>query len=77
MGKVKEGEAGDLEVIEDLQSRIAFQEDMITKLNDIVASQELELNSIQKQLRLIYKKVDQLALDDDLPESTIEKPPHY
>lgn len=65
------------EQIEDLQSRIAFQEDMISKLNDTVVEQGMQLMSLQKQLQHVYKKVKNVSFDDDDYDPVDEKPPHY
>lgn len=66
-----------------LQSRIAFQEDTLNSLNDIVAQQSLEIHELRQQLQAVCKKFDEIKLDvSDSPKGSLdsfqpEKPPHY
>lgn len=60
----------------ELQSRMAFQEDAISSLNEIVAKQNLEIQRLQEQLKLVYKRIVDLKPEHD--EGTSESPPpHY
>lgn len=67
----------DDERINDLQSRLSFQEDTLSTLNERIAEQEQAIDMLQKQLQHIYKKLKTLegavgdAGQDDAP------PPHY
>ena len=63
------------QVIE-LQSKLSFQEQTITELNDALVSQQQQID----QLRLLVKDLrDQLEnLEEALPfNQQSEKPPHY
>jgi len=66
------------EPIEDLQARVAFQEDLIQSLNDRVVTQEKELLMLQKQLQHVYAKLKGLErnMSDGAGEQDVP-PPHY
>ncbi|WP_045858906.1 SlyX family protein [Teredinibacter purpureus] len=70
------------EVIDDLQSRIAYQEDTINTLNQQVITLDKEVHDLQKQLHLLYKKVDDVVYQLEQGQTTVaalhdERPPHY
>ena len=52
-------ELGD-ELIE-LQTRIAYQEDTITQLNNVVTKQDADILQLQQQMRLLAKRIDELS----------------
>ena len=66
------------ELIE-LQTRMAYQEDTITQLNNVVTKQDADIIQLQQQVRLLAKRLDELsfAQDDGGEESPNERPPHY
>lgn len=63
----------------DLESQVAFQEDMIDSLNQLVSRQSEELHLLQRHLRLVADKVAPLVdQQDGTPYNAAdEKPPHY
>ena len=61
--------------IDDLQQRLAYQEDMLQSLNDRVAHQDKVIMQLQQQLQAHHKRVDDLVFS--LESKGIEKPPHY
>ena len=66
------------EQIEDLQARVAFQEDLLSSLNNRVAEQEHEIEVLKKQLKIVYKKVSSLAGSiESAGEADEAPPPHY
>lgn len=68
----------DERVLSDIQSRIAFQEDALNSLNDVVATQSREIQELRSQLKLLYKKMDDLnySLEQNADDSD-SPPPHY
>ncbi|WP_188150696.1 SlyX family protein [Teredinibacter waterburyi] len=70
-----------LEAIEDLQARMAFQDDTIGALNDQIAKLSGEVVSLQQQLRELYKKLDEVAYEMEQGKTGAsagnEPPPHY
>ncbi len=65
------------ELIE-LQTRIAYQEDTITQLNNVVIKQDADIIQLQQQMRLLAKRIDELSFTqgDGSEEITNDRPPH-
>ncbi|UTF60898.1 SlyX family protein [Gilvimarinus sp. DA14] len=65
--------------IEDLQSRLAFQEDTLSELNAIVARQDRQIEALTDALTRLAKKLDDMAYDAQQSTATAasEVPPHY
>ena len=63
----------------DVQTRIAYQEDTLTQLNDVITRQDAEIIQLKQQLRLLALRIDEMqrnpAQAND--EITNERPPHY
>jgi len=66
------------ERLEDLEARIAFQDDLIERLNDVVARQDREILALTQRLTALERRLA------DLGESVAaaaagghEVPPHY
>lgn len=66
------------ELIE-LQTRIAYQEDTIGQLNQVITKQDADILQLQHQMRLLAKRIDELsfAQADGAEEVVNERPPHY
>ncbi|WP_194756790.1 SlyX family protein [Aliidiomarina indica] len=65
-----------IERIERLETQLAFQEDTIAELNDLVTVQNSELHRLHKHMILMVERVQQL--DDDQKDAPVdERPPHY
>lgn len=65
--------------IAELEARLAFQEDTISTLNDSVARQSHQLDALQQQFRVLYKKMGDLAFqwEEGQGDAGDEVPPHY
>lgn len=65
--------------MDELESRLAFQDDLIEHLNDVVARQDRLLIDLQSRLAALQKRFDALA--ESAPASGdsggYEVPPHY
>jgi len=63
----------------DLQTRLAYQEDTIAQLNAVVTKQDTDILQLQHQLRLLAKRIEELALapNTDGGDLVDERPPHY
>ena len=63
----------------DLQTRLAYQEDTIQQLNNVVTQQDATILQLQQQMRLLAKRIDELSFAQDRVggEITNERPPHY
>lgn len=66
------------ELIE-LQTRLAYQEDTIHQLNNVVTQQDATILQLQQQMRLLAKRVEELSFSREtgVDEPTNERPPHY
>lgn len=63
--------------LEDLQTRFAFQEDLVQALNQQVAEQAATLARLQQEQRVLLDYLRQLS--DSLPTAAQQEPPppHY
>ncbi|PCJ40935.1 MAG: hypothetical protein COA71_10065 [SAR86 cluster bacterium] len=66
------------EIIE-LQSKLAFQEQSLTELNNALVSQQQQIDRLQLQLKLYEDKLVDIEGIDSLisGQGQDEKPPHY
>jgi SlyX protein len=62
--------------IEDLQTRISYQEDSINELSKQSHQQQLELDSLKSELKQLRDLLYELK-PSPLGEDTNELPPHY
>jgi SlyX protein len=66
------------ERIKELESRLAFQEDLVEKLNDAVSHQQLVITDLGNTVNIILDRTRQLLNDGGSPDPVAdEKPPHY
>jgi SlyX protein len=69
------------EQLVDLQTRFAFQEDSLQTLNDIVTRQQMQIDTLERELILHREKLTELmqAVADraTAPSPVDERPPHY
>lgn len=66
------------ERLDDLEIKLAFQEELVETLNGIVARQQQELELLQRQVRYLYQQIRDLRpADEATPSPEDEIPPHY
>ena len=60
----------------ELQTQLAFQEDTIQKLNDVVTQQQNQIDALSKEIEFLRLQCKEViaALGQDEGD---EKPPHY
>jgi SlyX protein len=65
--------------LDEVESRLAFQDDLIESLNRVVARQDLELADLLRRLRALERRLNDLAETASLAGSATghEVPPHY
>jgi SlyX protein len=65
--------------LDEIESRLAFQDDLIESLNRVVARQELELADLSRRLRALEGRLSDLAESASLAGGAAgpEIPPHY
>lgn len=62
----------------ELESKVAFQEDTVDSLNDIVSKQQQDILQLKQQMRsLVGELKGVLAELDGGPGPVNQKPPHY
>ena len=64
------------ERINDLQSRLAFQDDTIQALNDALVAQQRVLERLQLQVELLARRQEEVNAQFGLAEDETP-PPHY
>ena len=68
-----------LQRLADLESQLAFQEDTIETLNQLLTQQAAQLDELQRRFTVVISRVQQLH-DNQGPNSSNpadEIPPHY
>lgn len=66
------------ERIEELEARQAFQDDLIERLNDVVARQDRELVSLLRRVEALERRLAELdETSSAAPAGGHEIPPHY
>lgn len=66
--------------IDDLQVKVAFQDDLVESLNQMVASQQRTILDLQQQMQVLYQRVESYQNGDTEVEPfnpLTEIPPHY
>ncbi len=63
----------------ELQSQMAFQEDMMSSLNEALTEQQREVLLLRRQVELLKQRLEEQALSADpgSPPAGHERPPHY
>ena len=66
------------ERLDDLEIKMAFQEELVEALNGVVVRQQQEIELLQQQIRYLYRQVRDLRpADEASPAPEQEVPPHY
>ena len=66
------------ERLDDLEIKMAFQEELVEALNGVVVRQQQEIELLQQQIRYLYRQVRDLRpADEASPAPDEEVPPHY
>ncbi len=61
--------------IDDLQSRLVHQEDLLQSLNDVIVAQDALIGRLQQQYQQIKHRLDERTHGTELHAGN--KPPHY
>lgn len=66
--------------VTDLESRLAFQDDLLDSLNRIVAEQQQQIGLLQQQVQMLYGQLRSIT-PADMEGTAVspgeERPPHY
>ncbi|PCH62824.1 MAG: SlyX protein [Gammaproteobacteria bacterium] len=60
-----------------IETRIAYQEDTIQQLNDVVTKQQKQIDRLEDLSRLLTERYQNLNTTETNGNITDEKPPHY
>jgi SlyX protein len=63
--------------LEEVQSKIAFLEQAIAELSDVVFRQHKEIQVLEVQLNAVRARLDSARSDETARSVEEEKPPHY
>lgn len=63
--------------INELESQIAFQDNMIQELNDVVTRQQQQIDELSGKVGMLLNRVQQLNENLSGPEGDEPPPPHY
>ena len=66
-----------LQDIEDLQTKVAFQEHTIEALNDALSSQQKQLDDLAFKVRHVVDRVKSIEPSNIAKQSEETPPPHY
>lgn len=64
------------ERVMELESRLAFQDDTIQALNDVLVVQRRELDHLKQQMAAMLKRQEEMGSQFDTFEDDVP-PPHY
>ena len=68
----------DLEArLDELEMRIAFQDEVINTLSEQVAKQEMDIRELWEAKRLLHKQLKDVSPSNIRPEDEETPPPHY
>ena len=60
----------------ELETRIAFQEDTIQQLSDVIYRQQKQIDKLEQICKLLGERLQDMAAGDFI-NPVDEKPPHY
>jgi len=63
--------------LEEIENKLAFQEDVVEQLNRIIADQNASLLKLERQLRLMAERLTALQPSMIAAPSEETPPPHY
>ncbi|PUA30318.1 MAG: homocysteine methyltransferase [Cellvibrio sp. 79] len=63
----------------DLQTRVAYQEDTLEQLNNVITQQDADITQLKQQIRILAQRLEDSlrtqGQDNELAQD--ERPPHY
>ena len=65
------------ERLTEIESRVAFQDDTIQQLNDVIVRQQHDIEQLTEELQLLKQQLQTLAPSLVVDEVQETPPPHY
>lgn len=66
-----------IETIDSLEVKVAYQEDTIEALNNVIISQSEKISTLEAKVAAIIEKLGAMAPVEQADPNLIELPPHY
>ena len=63
--------------LEELESKVAFQEDTIQKLNDVLIEHDTRVHDLESSFRLLLESLSDQATGLETESEDEPPPPHY
>lgn len=61
----------------DLESKLAFQDETINDLNEVITDQQHQLDQLREEIRLLNLRISSVAENSSVSEEKEPPPPHY
>lgn len=61
----------------DLESKLAFQDETINELNEVITDQQNQLDQLREEIRLLNLRIVSVAEASNTSEEKEPPPPHY
>ncbi len=61
----------------DLQSQLAFQDQTINELNDVITDQQKQIDELRQQIQILEQRIISLAENSGVSGEKEPPPPHY
>ena len=61
----------------DLESKLAFQDETINELNEVITDQQQQLDQLREEIRLLSLRISSVAESSTGSEEKEPPPPHY
>lgn len=61
----------------DLESKLAFQDETINDLNEVITDQQQQLDQLREDIRLLNLRISSVAESSSVSEEKEPPPPHY
>lgn len=65
------------ERLTEIESRVAFQDDTIQQLNDVIVRQQQDIEKLTEELQLLKQQMQALAPSLVVDQAQETPPPHY
>ena len=65
------------ERLTEIESRVAFQDDTVQQLNDVIVRQQQDIEKLTEELQLLKQQMQALAPSLVVDQAQETPPPHY
>ncbi|WP_455365515.1 SlyX family protein [Kaarinaea lacus] len=65
------------ERLTEIESRVAFQDDAIQQLNDVIVRQQRDIDQLTEELKVLKQQLQTLAPSLVVEQAQETPPPHY